>query len=134
MSRKHVNLAFGSLALGVLVLTSWYAWNYVFRPTLAFNGDPSITHCSVHGNLLVEGQVPWVEGGEPTAPEPGTEREAESKLFPFAHTSYRAGCVWDPKMADVRVQVRYCTTCRDVRAQWERDHPALVEKADASTR
>jgi hypothetical protein len=134
MPRKSLFLTLVSLALGGLMLQAWFAWDQVTRGPF-LHGDPSITHCPLHGDRLLVGHVPWVEGGLPargrqsgfdgeetgSVKYPRSEREAESMLFPYAHATYRAGCMWAPSMAKVRVWVRYCPTCREARIRWERE-------------
>jgi hypothetical protein len=135
MSRNPLLLALGGLALAGLMLRSWDAWDQVTREPL-LHGDPSITHCPLHGNRLFEGRVPWVEGGMPvrewplerggettgSVRIPRNEREAESMLFPFAHTTVASGCIWSPSMAKVRIRVRYCTACREAQIRWKREN------------
>jgi hypothetical protein len=95
----------------------------------------SVTHCPLHGDTLREGLIPWVEGGMPAGGlsresstvtdswQPEYEWEAETREFPFAHSKWSSGCCWDPRMADCRVRVRYCQTCRDVQSKWRVEHP-----------
>ena len=130
MLRKRLIIAIGTLALGVLGIISWFAWDYMFRQEHVFHGDPSVTHCPLHGDLLIEEHVPKVQGGMPTAPMPGSQREAELKEFPFAHTTSPSGCVWDPSMEGFRVLIRYCPTCRDARVRWKREHPEVAQTDD----
>ena len=92
-------------------------------------------HCPLHGEPLREGLIPWVEGGMPVAGfprmdstatgawQPEYEWQAEVREFPFAHSRWQSGCCWDPRMADVRVRVRYCQTCRDAQSKWRLEHP-----------
>ena len=99
-----------------------------------------VTHCPLHGEPLREDMIPWVEGGMPVAClpfksqvvtdswQPEYEWQAESREFPFAHTKWESGCCWDPRMADVRIWVRFCQTCRDAQDKWRRDHPAYAWK------
>ncbi len=93
--------------------------------------------CPVHGDALLEDEVPYVEGGGPmdTVPpnlrpvvpasewQPEFEWEAEPKEFPLAHVVKRSGCTWDPREAGRLVHVQYCPTCRIARNRWRLEHP-----------
>lgn len=97
----------------------------------------SVTHCPLHGAALREGLIPWVEGGMPTgfhrdkqteagSSQPEYEWEAEPREFPFAHDRWSSGCCWDPRMAYMKVRVRYCQTCRDVQSKWRLENPTYA--------
>ena len=96
--------------------------------------------CPVHGDVLLDDNVPMVEGGGPmdTVPpnlgppvlpgewQPEYEWEAEPKEFPFAHVVKRSGCSWDPRMEGTLIHVVYCPSCRESRRNWRLAHPGFV--------